>query len=105
MIRRLAQSTVIVAALLLVPVETSTPASAITINVNIGNGSSLNLGRGITCAQGARILRNRGYRNVVQRNCTGRNFVYRADIRRSRYEISVRARDGRVLDYRWLRRI
>ena len=105
MIRGLAKSTLLVAALLLAPLEASAPASAITINVNIGNGSNLNLGRGITCAQGARILRNRGYRNVVQRNCTGRNFVYRADVRRSRYEISVRASDGRVLDYRWLRRI
>ena len=93
------------AALLLAPIATPSPAGAVTINVNIGNGTNLNLGRGITCSQGARIFEIRGYRNVVQRDCRGRNYVYRADIGRSRYEIGVRASDGRVLDYRWLRRL
>jgi hypothetical protein len=95
----------IAATLLLTPVGAPSPANAVTVNINIGNGSSLNFGRGITCSQGANIIRRRGFTNVAQRNCTGRNFVYRADRRRSRYEISVRASDGRVLDYRWLRRI
>src|SRR5436190_20596676 len=91
-------------ALFLFPVATPSQAR-VSVNINIGIGSNLNLGRGITCSEGARIIRNRGFRNVVQRDCRGRNFVYRGDRGRSRYEISVRARDGRVLDYRWLRRL
>jgi hypothetical protein len=92
----------LVVALLMDPVTGPSPANAF-VTINIGNGSNLNFGRGISCAQGARILRNRGYRNVRERDCRGRYFVYRADIRGRSYEIGVRARDGRVVDYRRLR--
>jgi hypothetical protein len=74
------------------------------VNINIGNGTSLDSGRRISCAEGARLIRNRGFSNVTQRNCTGRNFTYRASRRGSRYEISVRASNGRVVDYRRLNR-
>jgi hypothetical protein len=101
MVRALVASMGLAASLLLTPVADLSPANAsVTVNVNIGVGSNLNFGRGITCSQGARILRDRGFRNVTQRDCRGAVFVYRTDRRGSRYEISVRARDGRVLNYR-----
>ena len=85
----------------LAPVAAPVPAYAVvSININIGNGTSLDSGRRISCAEGARLIRNRGFSNVTQRDCRGRNFTYRADRRGRRYEISVRARDGRVVDYR-----
>ena len=101
MVRALVASMGLAAGLLLTPVGDLSPANAsVTVNVNIGVGSNLNFGRGITCSQGARIIRDRGYRNVVQRSCRGAVFVYRADRRGSRYEINVRSRDGRVVSSR-----
>jgi hypothetical protein len=81
------------------------PAQAsVTVNINIGNGTSLDSGRRITCAQGARLIRNRGFSGVTQRNCSGRTFRYEGSRRGNRYEISVRASDGRVTNYRRLAR-
>ena len=100
--RMLARLVVIAAILItLAPVAAPVPAYAVvSININIGNGTSLDSGRRISCAEGARLIRNRGFSNVTQRDCRGRYFTYRADRRGRRYEISVRARDGRVADYR-----
>ena len=87
---------------LVVPVASPTPAHAVTINITIG--SSLNNGRAITCREGERILRNRGFRNIRRVDCRGRFFVYRARLGASRFEIAVSAFDGRVVDLRRLRR-
>jgi len=84
------------------PVASPTPAHAVTINITIG--SSLNNGRAITCRDGERILRNRGFRNIRRVDCRGRFFVYRARLGASRFEIAVSAFDGRVVDLRRLRR-
>jgi len=77
------------------------PAEAVTVNINIG--TSLNNGRGISCAQGERILRNRGFRDVRRMDCRGRYFVYRAWRGGSRFEIAVRSSTGRVVDMRRIR--
>ncbi len=75
---------------------------AVTINTNIG--ASLNNGRGITCAQGERLLRNRGSRDIRRVNCRGRHFVYRGWRGGSRFEIAVRSSNGRLADVRRIRR-
>ena len=89
-------------ALLAMPAAT-VPADA-SVTINIGVGTSLNHGRGITCRQGAQILRNRGFRDVRRVNCSGRFFVYRAWRGASRFEIAVRSSNGRVADMRRIRR-
>jgi hypothetical protein len=76
-------------------------ADAVTIDIRIG--TNLNSGRGITCSQGERLLRLRGFRDVRRIDCRGRFFVYRAWRGGSRFEIAIRSRDGRVVDVRRLR--
>ena len=87
---------------LVVPVALPTPAQAVTINLNIG--TSLNNGRAITCRDGERILRSRGFRDIRREDCRGRFFVYRARRGGSRFEIAVSAHNGRVVDLRRIRR-
>lgn len=84
-------------AVLVSPVAVPREASA---QVIIGSGSSLNHGRGISCPQGARLLRTRGFRGVRQIDCRGRYFIYRGVRRGVRYEVAVRQRDGRIVDQR-----
>jgi hypothetical protein len=100
--RRIIACLAVILGLLVMPVSIPTPAQAVTVNINIG--TSLNNGRGISCAQGERLLRNRGFRDVRRINCRGRYFIYRAWRGGSRFEIAVRSRDGRVVDVRRLRR-
>jgi len=87
---------------LVVPVALPAPAHAVTININIG--SSLNNGRAITCRDGERLLRNRGFRDIRRVDCRGRFFVYRARRTTGLFEIGLSARDGRVVDLRRIRR-
>lgn len=88
-------------ALLATPVAAPIKASAQTnVTINIGVGTNLNHGRGISCSQGERILRSRGFRDVRRVDCRGRFFVYRAWRGNARFEIAVRQRDGRVVDVR-----
>jgi hypothetical protein len=84
------------------PVIAPTPAEAVTINIQVG--SNLNQGRRITCSEGERLLRNRGFRDIRRVDCRGRFFVYRAWRGNNRFEIALRASNGEVVDYRWLRR-
>lgn len=79
----------------------TTTAHAATVEISVG--SILNGGRGISCGQGERMLRLRGYRDIRRVDCAGRFFVYRGWRGAGRYEIAVRARDGRVVDKRRLR--
>ena len=92
--------------LLFTNVDLPTPANAVTINVNVGFGvgSNLNHGRRISCRDGERILRNRGFRDVRRIDCRGRNFVYRGWRHSSRWEVALDSRNGRVMDIRRLRR-
>ena len=59
-----------------VPVALPAPAHAVTIKINIG--TSLNNDRAITCRDGERLLRSRGFRDIRRVDCRGRFFVYRA---------------------------
>ena len=100
--RRIIACIAIVLGLLLAPAVMPTAVNAVTININVG--SSLSSGRGITCAQGERLLRNRGFRDIRRVNCRGRHFVYRGWRGGSRFEIVVRQSNGRVVDVRRIRR-
>ena len=106
MIRTTAALLGIATLLVFTPVGAPTPAQAVVIDVNIGFGigSNLNRGRRMSCREGERILRDRGWRNVRRIDCSGRNFVYRGSRRGNRYEVALRSRDGRVVDVRRLRR-
>ena len=84
------------------PVASPAPAHAVTIDITIG--SSLNRGRAITCRQGERILRSRGFRDIRRVDCRGRFLIYRAWRGGSRFEIAVSAHNGRVVDVRRIRR-
>lgn len=85
-----------------VPAAMPTPAQALTIELH--NGTSLNNGHAITCRDGERILRNRGFRDIRRVDCRGRFFVYRARRGGDRFEITINARNGRVVDVRRIRR-
>jgi len=75
---------------------------AITINIQIG--TSINSGRGISCSEGERLLRNRGFRDIRRVDCRGRYFIYRGTRSGWRYEVAIRSSNGRVVDFRRLRR-
>jgi hypothetical protein len=85
-----------------VPVAVPTTAHAVTINISIG--TSLNNGRAITCRDGERILRSRGFWDIRRVDCRGRFFVYRARHLAGRFEVGVAAHNGRVVDLRRLGR-
>ncbi|PSH70308.1 hypothetical protein CU102_04325 [Phyllobacterium brassicacearum] len=88
--------------LLLTPVALPTDASAATVTINIG--SSVSSGRGISCREGERRLRNRGFRDIRRIDCRSRFFVYRAWRGSNRFEIALRQRDGRIVDMRRISR-
>ena len=80
-------------------ISVPTEASAQT-EISISVGTNLNSGRGITCSQGERLLRSRGFRDIRRIDCRGRFFVYHARRGSSRFEVAIRQRDGRVVDMR-----
>ncbi|TCU20418.1 hypothetical protein [Rhizobium sullae] len=80
------------------------PAFAQSVDVNIRIGTSLNNGRSITCSQGERLLRLRGFRDIRRIDCRGRFFIYRAWLGIRRFEVALNSRDGRVVDMRPIRR-
>ena len=87
---------------LVVPLALPAPAHAVTININIG--TSLNNGRAITCREGERLLRSRGFWNVRRVDCRGRLFTYRARRANGLFEVGLNARNGRVVDMHRIRR-
>ncbi len=70
---------------------------SVTIGVRINNGHR------VRCSEGARLLRSRGFRNVRALDCRGSHFLYRADRSRRTYDVTVRARDGRITNVRTVR--
>lgn len=58
----------------------------------------------VSCGQGQRIMRNRGYWDVRVRSCGGRFHVYRAWRGNSRWEVWMRSSDGRIVDRRRIAR-
>lgn len=106
MLRTLLAAVGLAAVSVLTPVTAPLPAAAqVTVTVEIGRGTYLGDRRRITCAEGEALLRRRGFRDIRRLDCRLRYFVYRASRGRNRYEIAIRARDGQVVDFRWLRRI
>lgn len=90
--------------LLVLAMPGTPPVSASSVTININVGSSISSGRGITCREGERLLRNRGFRDVRRIDCSGRYFVYRGWRGGSRYEVVLRSRDGRVVSRRRISR-
>ncbi|KAB2749967.1 hypothetical protein F9K95_16240 [Brucella anthropi] len=70
---------------------------SVTVGVRINNGHR------IRCSEGVRLARMRGFRNVRALDCRGSHFLYRADRSRRTYDVTVRARDGRVTNVRTVR--
>jgi hypothetical protein len=60
----------------------------------VGDGKSIN------CRQSERFLRRRGFNSIRRIDCRGRNYIYHGSRRGNRYSITVRARDGRIVDAR-----
>lgn len=85
-------------------VPNAAPAEANSVTININVGSSISNGRGISCWQGERLLRNRGFRDVRRIDCRGRYFVYRGWRSGTRFEVVLRQRDGRVISRRRISR-
>lgn len=52
---------------------------------------------GVSCSEGRRILRQRGFSDVRPVQCSGRNLVYTARERGEPVEVRVSARDGRIV--------
>jgi hypothetical protein len=52
---------------------------------------------GISCGQGSRAVRSRGFRDVRTIDCGGRNYVYSALQRGEPVEVRVSSRDGRIM--------
>jgi len=91
-------------ALLFLSAPNALPVSASSVTININVGSSISNGRGISCRDGERLLRNRGFRDVRRIDCRGRYFVYRGWRSGSRFEVVLRSRDGRVISRRRISR-
>ncbi len=78
------------------------PTIAEAQSVSVSIGTNLNHGRRLTCVQGERLLRSRGFWNVRRIRCGGNFFVYRARRHNGLFEITLRAWDGRVTNIRRL---
>lgn len=79
------------------------PVPAFSQNQTALVGTRINNGHRIRCSEGARLLRIRGFRNVRAIDCRGSHFLYRGDRFRRTYDVTVRARDGRITNVRTVR--
>ena len=82
-------------------VAETVPAFSQSYSVTVGG--RINNGHRIRCSEGVRLLRMRGFRNVRALDCRGSHFLYRADRSRRTYDVTVRARDGRITNVRTVR--
>ncbi len=105
MFRKIITAAALAVPLLLAPAMLAPAGAQVSVNIDIGIGSNLSGGRRISCAGGERILRQRGFFNIRRVDCRGRFFIYRGTRRGWRHEISLSSFDGRVVDYRRLRRV
>lgn len=99
--RHILAATLVLAIGAAVPLIAPAYVEAATVTLTIG--SNLNNGRAITCSQGQRLLRNRGFRDVRRVDCRGRFFVYRAWRGGSRFEVTLNSRTARVTNIRRIR--
>lgn len=84
--------------------QAAMPTFAQAATVDLKVGTSLNNGRAITCRDGKRALRSRGFRHIWCVDCRARSFVCSARYGDHRFEIAVNARNGRVVDLHRVRR-
>lgn len=77
-----------------------TVANAISIHIDFGSGGGISSGHPVSCREGERLLRREGFRDIRRIDCRGQNFIYHGSRRNGRYEIAVRSRNGRIVDYR-----
>lgn len=52
--------------------------------------------RRLTCRQAQRVLRNQGYSRIRTRDCRGRNYTFEANRGGQRFNIRMRAANGRI---------
>lgn len=106
MIRSLALAAAVAFGLTAIPAGT-TPAKADTdvyLNLGIPDGykrSGDGWRRGdkyhqLSCRQARQILRNRGWRDIITRSCSGRTYQFRAFRGGQPREIGVNSRTGNV---------
>ena len=99
--RSIPGSMLALAGLLTIVLVLSSPSHAITIPLfEFRIGSYVGDGKPINCRQGERFLRRRGFSSIRRIDCRGRYYIYQGSRRGSRYSITVRARDGRIVDFR-----
>ncbi|MDT4863697.1 hypothetical protein FQZ97_984150 [compost metagenome] len=79
------------------------PAPAFSQHQLAAVGARINNGHRIHCNQGTRLLRARGFHNVRALDCRGSHFLYRGNRVGRTYDITVRARDGRITNMRLVR--
>ncbi|TMV02459.1 hypothetical protein FGI60_12525 [Brucella haematophila] len=79
------------------------PVQAFSQNQTALVGTRINNGHRIRCSDGTRLLRMRGFRNVRAIDCRGSHFLYRGDRLRRTYDVTIRARDGRITNVRTVR--
>ena len=96
--RLLAVLSVLAALFIAQPIESA--LAKVKIDITIG-GTLWGKGK-ISCNQGARLLRDRDYYNISPRDCQGRHYVYRAWRNNKYFQITVDARNSRVVDRRRL---
>jgi hypothetical protein len=77
------------------------PAHSQSPSVHVG--TRINNGHRVSCRQGARLLRMRGFNNIRMLDCRGTHFLYRATRLGRSYDITVRSRDGRIVNVRIIR--
>ena len=74
--------------------------SGVNIDLGIGGGG----GGRISCRQGARIVSDAGFRRVRPLDCSGSQYSYRGFRRDSMFQITVRSRNGRIMNVDRIRR-
>jgi hypothetical protein len=55
---------------------------------------------GLSCGEARRLIRQRGYRDIVARDCTGGTYSFFATRRGQPYKINVNAYRGRIVSIR-----
>lgn len=81
----------------------SGPTPAFSQNQSAVVGVRINNGQRIRCNEGTRLLRARGFHNVRALDCRRSHFLYRGNRFSRTYDITVRARDGRITNMRAIR--
>jgi hypothetical protein len=103
MFRKTALSLVL-AAMVLSPVGPSPAEAKSSVNITIVIGSDISHGRRISCGEGERLLRHRGFRHVRRIDCRGQTYAYHGYRGPHLFRIVVRASNGRIIDLDRLRR-